>query len=141
MTWGDALQEVNYWAPLAGTIASGLLGFLWYGPTGFQNNWMKLVGLKKKDLDNRDGMTVLFLTMYVVYFLAAVMLATVLVMSGLSGGGDGAVTGAIIGLTAGMGPLMSTYGFARRKFDLALIDGGYILVTFTVMGAIVGMWN
>lgn len=141
MNWGDALQNVNYMAAVAATIASGIIGFLWYGKNGFLKEWMKLVGLKQKDVDDTSGMAVQYAAMYVFYFLAAIAIAALMDMTSQTGGGDGALMGGVIGLVGGFGPLVSTYGFARRKFELSMIDGGYLLVTFVVMGAIVGMWQ
>lgn len=141
MNWGDALQNVNYLAALAAMVASGVIGALWYGKNGFMGEWMKLVGLKKKEVEDKDGMGARFAAMFIFYFLAAVAIGALLDMTGQRGGGDGALLGGVVGLVGGFGPLTSTYGFARRKFELTMIDGGYILLTFVVMGAIMGMWQ
>ena len=140
MNWGDALQDVNYLAAVAAMVASGVVGWLWYGPNGFLKEWMRLTGLKKNEVNSKDGMGARFATMYLFFFLAAVAISALMLMTGQTGGGDGALMGGVIGLVGGFGPLASTYGFARRKFELTMIDGGYILVAFVVMGAIVGMW-
>lgn len=45
---------------------------------------------------------------------------------------------AMIGASAAMG---ITYLFERKSFKLFLINAGYHVVTFTIMGLILGVWK
>ena len=49
------LSELNWLAIIVSTVFSMVLGFIWYGPL-FDTAWMKLVGLKKEDVDAKDSM-------------------------------------------------------------------------------------
>lgn len=138
MTWGDAFQMVNYLDVLVAVVLGGVVGMLWYGMRGFGARWAKLVGLKQKDLEKQEGVALQYVIMFVFYFIAALLIASLLELTAFSGGGDGALLGGLIGFAAFFGPLLSTYGFARRKFELALIDGGYVMVVFALFGAVIG---
>jgi hypothetical protein len=48
------LTQVNYLAVLVATIASFVLGFIWYNPKVFGKSRMKGAGLTKKDVKKGD---------------------------------------------------------------------------------------
>lgn len=141
MSWGEALENVNYVAAIVATLSTLVIGFVWYHPKGFGKEWMKLVGLKEKDMKNNQGMTVLLSTSIVFYLLAVVAIAALLEMTKLTTAGDGALMGLIAGFVFFFGPTAVSYGYARRRFELALIDGGYGVVALTVAGLILGLWQ
>ena len=138
MSWTEALENIDYLAVVLGVVASLVLGALWYEPRVFGTRWMKQVGLKKKDVQNRDGMPVMMFQSLVFYSLVSVVIAALFQMIAGSGAGEGAFLGLVVGFVFGFGPLVVTYGFARRNYELTVIDGGYIVVTCTVIGAIIG---
>ncbi len=139
MSWADALENINFLAVVLGAVASLLIGALWYAPQLFGKQWMKLVGLKEKDMQSKDGMGVMMAMSVVFYFLVSVVTALLFEMTGSEGAGDGLLLGGILGFVFGFGPLSVTYVFARRRFDLSLIDGGYIVVTTAVIGTVIGL--
>ena len=139
MSWADALENVNYLSVVLGAVAALLIGAAWYAPQAFGKQWAALIGLKKKDLENREGMGVMMTMSVVFYFLASLTTALLFEMTAGEGGGDGLLLGAILGFVFGFGPLSVTYVFARRRFDLSLIDGGYIVTTMAVIGTVIGL--
>ncbi len=141
MSWADALENINILGVVAGAVAAGILGFLWYSPQAFGKQWASLVGFKKKDMERKDGMGVMMAMMFIFYFIASLVVALLAGMTGSEGLGDGVLLGGIVGFAFGFGPISTTYVFARRRFDLSLIDGGYIVVTMAVIGAIVGLMS
>ena len=138
MSWADALENVNYLGVALGTVAALALGAIWYAPGAFGKMWGGLVGFKKKDLEDKSGMGVMMTMSVVFYAIASLITAALYEMTGADGAAEGLLLGAILGFTFGFGPMAVTYGFARRRFDLSLIDGGYIVVTCAAIGAIVG---
>jgi len=138
MSWADALQNINYLGVVLGVLASMIIGMVWYNPKVWGEQWIKLVGFKKKDLTDKQGMPVMMTISVVFYFLVAITVAALLEMTSASGTGDGVLMGAIIGFVFGYGPLSVTYVYAKRRFELSMIDGGYIVVTTAVIGAILG---
>jgi len=138
MSWADALQNINYLGVVLGVLASMIIGMVWYNPKVWGEQWIKLIGFKKKDLTDKQGMPVMMTISVVFYFLVAITIAALLEMTSASGTGDGVLMGAIIGFVFGYGPLSVTYVYAKRRFELSMIDGGYIVVTTAVIGAILG---
>jgi hypothetical protein len=52
----------------------------------------------------------------------------------------GAGAGALAGIGWATASLATVYLFERRSLILIMIDGGYFAVSYTVMGAILGVW-
>lgn len=140
MSWGEALENVNYVAVLVATLSTLTIGFVWYHQKAFGKDWLKLIGLKEKDVTNKQDMTSLLIASAIFYGLAVVAMAAIMQMTELTAAGDGALLGAIAGFVFFFGPTAVSYGYARRRFELALIDGGYGVVALTIAGFIVGLW-
>lgn len=138
MSWAEALENVNYLAVALGALASLAIGALWYAPKTFQPRWAEQVGLKKKQIESRDGMALMMGQSVLFYSLVSLVTAAIMQMTGSTGIGEGLLMGLILGFVFGFGPMVVTYGFARRRFELSLIDGGYIVVTTVAIGAIIG---
>jgi hypothetical protein len=86
----------------------------------------------------RENMGRVFGFAFLLSLVAAVNLAFFL------GRNAGAAWGASAGALAGIGWVVATMGviflFERRSMMLLLIDGGYVAVSYTVMGFIIGVW-
>ena len=140
MTWGDALENINYLAVLGATLSTVVVGSIWYARGVFGKEWMKLVGLKDKDVENKDGMAVLFASMLVFSFVTALTLSALLYLTNMRSAGEGALMGAIVGFAFSFAQMQGNYSFAKRKFELLLIDGGHNIVQLIIVGWIVGIW-
>ncbi len=138
MSWADALENVNYLSVVLGVVASMVIGVLWYAPQGFGKSWMELVGLKKKEMEDKAGMPVRMAISVLFYAILSLVVAMLFGMIEAKGVGEGIFLGAFLGFAFGLGPMAVSYVFAHRKFELTMIDGGYIVVTSAVIGAIVG---
>lgn len=141
MTWGESLENINYIAVVVGTLATLALGAFWYSPKVLGKSWAKLVGLKQKDLDDKDAMPFLMANSIIFYFIASVVLAALMQLSGLVEPFEGLTMGAIMGFAFAFGPLSVTYGFAKRKYELTLIDGGYMIVALAASGWVIGLMS
>lgn len=133
---------INYWAVLGATIASMLIGFLWYG-TLFGKKWMTLAGLtpesmkamKMSPMGANIGMFIMSLLMAYVLAHGIVFGNAYLGMSGAAGGVMGAFwywLGFAVPLTSG------SYLWEGKSAKLWILNAGYYLVTLLVMGAILG---
>lgn len=114
-------------------LATFLLGGLWYGPL-FGRPWQRLMQLDDATL--RRGVPRVFATAAVLALIAAANLAAFIGPDATVGFGTAAGAAAGAGWVATS--LGTTYAFGRRPLALALIDGGYHAVAFTMMGAILG---
>jgi hypothetical protein len=136
---------INYMAVLASTVASIVLGFLWYGPL-FGKPWMKLMGLTDERLNaaKSKGMTKNYVIMIAGSFLTAYVLAHAIVF-GIAythiGGAAGGMMGAFYYWLGFVAPVLSGAQLWEGKpWKLFLIQGGYYFVSLLIQGAILGSW-
>lgn len=129
-------SQINYLAVAVAALSSFLIGGLWYSPILFANAWMREAGLSEAKL--REGVARTFGLSFGISLVLALNLAFFL-------GPDATWTW---GMTAGAltavwvaGSMAITFAFERRSLMLTLIDGGYHLVAYTVMGGIIGAWH
>jgi hypothetical protein len=132
-----ALSNINWLSVIVATIAAFILGSLWYSPVLFGKVWQKELGLSDEKIKNAN-MAVIFGTSFVLEFIAALVLEMFL------GPDANVVTGIIAGALVGIAWIATAIGtnylFARKSFRLFLIDSGYFVVFFIVMGGILGAW-
>ncbi|HEX7719968.1 MAG TPA: DUF1761 domain-containing protein, partial [Woeseiaceae bacterium] len=85
------------------------------------------------------NMPMIFGGTFVLLFVAATALALFM------GSGSDWLIGLQAGLLIGVGWIATAYGvtyfFEQRSFRLYLINTGYYIVLFAVMGIIIGAWN
>ncbi len=131
------LSDVNWLAVLVATIVAFMLGGLWYSKVLFGNTWMKEIGLTEEAINNAN-MPRTFGTTFVLQLIAAVA------MSALIGNDGSWLTGLQTGLWVGLFWIATAYGvtylFEQRTFRLWLINAGYYVVLYAVMGTIIGAW-
>lgn len=124
----------NYWAVFLAAVSMFLVGGIWYsGP--LSQAWMKETGLKPKDIQGGVGLS--FGGTFLLSLLAALVLAFFV------GTEADMYFGAFAGLMVGIWiatALGTNYLFERKSLKLFLINAGYNLIGFTVMGAIIGQW-
>ncbi len=135
---------VNLLSVLAAAIATMILGFLWYSPFLFAKPWTLAMGYdpndKAKMEEMRKGAGKLYGITFVASLLSAFVLAKIIDVTTVTS----ALYGMKIGFAVWLGfvttvQLTSTL-FKRRPIKLYLIDTGYQLVCYLVMGAILAKW-
>jgi hypothetical protein len=130
--------QLNPWAILAATVSAFLIGGVWYSPILFSRAWMKAAGLSEEEVQ-RGNMAKIFGLSFLLILVMAVNLAAF-----LSGPAD-LVWGMTAGALAGIGWVAASLGvlylFEHRPLKLFLVNGGYLAVSFVVMGGILGAWK
>jgi hypothetical protein len=131
---------INMVAVLACTCISLILGLLWYTPMLFGKPWMKAVGLKKNDIKPKD-----MIKGYLINLAAAFIQTLVLAILIVNTGTEGITQGLYIGMAVGAGIVATTIftndSFEGRPLSLSLINGGYRLIYFVIIGGILGTWQ
>jgi hypothetical protein len=121
----------NVWAVLVGIIASSLLGALWYSPLVFRRSWTRARGRAPE-----EGRSV-----YVVMVLTAI--ATTIAFGWWAGPEpsieEAVVDGFVVGLFFAATALGLHYAFAGRGLRLWLIDAGFQVARFVLLGVIFGL--
>ena len=138
------LMGVNVWSVLAAAIATMILGFLWYSPFLFAKPWTLAMGYdlndKAKMDEMRKGAGKLYGITFVASLVSAFVLAKIIDVTTV----NSALYGMKIGFAVWLGfvttvQLTSTL-FGRKSTKVYLIDTGYQLVCYLVMGAILAKW-
>ncbi|QQQ62384.1 DUF1761 domain-containing protein [Paenarthrobacter ureafaciens] len=124
--------HINWLAVLLAALATFVVGGLWYSVL-FAKPWQKAAGMSDQQL--KSGTARVFAGSFVLAAIMAVFLAAFI-------GRGGFVFGIVAGLAAGIGWVATALGvnylFERRSPVLFAINASYNVVTFAVMGAIVG---
>lgn len=130
--------NINFLAVIAAAVSSFLIGGLWYSPLLFAKPWMKANDFTEEFL-KQGNMLKIFGGSLLASLVIAVNLGFFL------GSEITAGTGAFYGFMTGFGWVMMSLGvvylFERRSLTLWLINGGYQVITYTLMGLILGLWH
>ncbi len=132
------ISQLNYVAIAAAAAVTFLLGGLWYSPILFAAAWMREAGLSEAQTRQASMARVFGLS-----GLAALVMAFNL--AAFIGPKASLGFGLFAGLAAGLGWVAMSLGviylFEQRSFKLWLINSGYQVLSFSVMGAILGAWK
>jgi hypothetical protein len=138
-------MRINWVAVLVATLASMFIGFLWYGVL-FQEQWMAGHGITmegEKAFKNGVEMPMSAAPMIINFVAMAVYALVINWLLGLTGMNtwmDGAKVGGAIGLLMAIGVYVGNM-FAQNPMSVTMVDASYVLVLFTVIGAILGGWR
>jgi membrane protein YdbS with pleckstrin-like domain len=130
---------INHWAVIVSAFSSLVIGGLWYSPVLFYKGWQKANNFSDEDL-KKVNPAVTYSVSFVIALIMSYNLAFFLGDTGtdwkwgmtagfLAGFGFAALMFAIIAL------------FEMRSWRYILINGGYMVVWFTLIGFILGIWR
>ncbi len=132
------LTTLNIWAIFAATLSAFLVGWLWYGPL-FGKAWLSETGLTEQELEQGNKGKIFGLA-FVFELIMAFNLAFF-----INDPSIGLEMGALYGFLTGFGWVFFVLAvnslFERKSWKYILIDGGYWVVAFTLMGLILGAWK
>lgn len=130
------LSTLNLWAILVAALSAFLVGGVWYSAL-FAGAWKRANGFTG---DPPPAGPKIFVLSFVLSLVMAFNLAMFL--------NDAKTTlawGATAGFLAGFGWVAMSIGiislFERRPWSYVAINGGYVTVALTLMGAILGAWR
>ncbi len=133
------ISTLNWFAVITAALSNFLIGGLWYSPLLFGNVWMKENKFTDDDLKKGNMAKIFGLT-----FLFSIVMAFNLAMF-LNDSKTTASWGAIAGFLAGFGwvamAIFIIGQFERKSSKYLLINGGYVTISFVVMGLIIGLWR
>lgn len=133
------LEYINIPAIIAAAVLPFLLGGLWYSPILFGKVWMKENGFTDEDLDEGNKAKI-FGFSFLFFLIMSGNLAAFLATPETD-----FQFGILAGFLAGFGWVALSVGvialFERRSWKYILINGGYMVVAFILMGAVLGIWR
>lgn len=133
----DAVQ-FNLPAVIVAALAGFLIGGIWYSPIGFERAWMAEAGISEAQTRQASMAKVFGLSM-----LASLVMAFNL--AAFLGAKATLGFGLFAGFAAGLGWVAMSLGviylFEQRSLKLWLINSGYQVLAYTLMGGILGAWH
>ncbi len=136
------LESLNYWAILVAVLFNQVLGAAWY--TLLAKPWMADVGLTDDDMEAMKGTPRQWYP-YVIAVVAAVVFTTSLALLIQGLGAEGAGEGLGLGVLAAVGFIFTSnainYAFEGRSLRLFFINGGYPLISYSVIGILLATWS
>lgn len=160
-------MAVNFLVILVAAVSALVVGFIWYNPKVFGNDWTQAAGLTEDQLKGGNMAKIFGLAFFFVFLLAFAMQFLTIHQTGAMGmvGGDvenahpsyaafmadygnafrtfkqGALHGTIAGVFIAL-PIIGTNALVERKSEKYIfINAGYWVVTLAIMGAIVCGWQ
>lgn len=130
-------NKTNYLAIVVCPLINMALGMTWYSI--FDKPWMEGHSLTMERVTANQSPT-LYITSVVGSLISAYMLNLIFQRLGVRSLMDGLKSGAAIGLFGLLGTIVS-YSFSLLPLPLALIDGGFAFVLFTLYGIVLGGWQ
>jgi hypothetical protein len=132
------LGRLNYLAIVAAAVAGMVLGAIWYNPAVLGAKWMEAAGLTAPP---EGGMAKAYALGFIVALVVAFCLA--LIVDWVKG--ESWRCGVGIAIVCWLGFAITVRAdnviFGGRPIGLFWIDGGYDLLAYIVMGAIIGAWR
>lgn len=134
---------VNYLAVVLAAVSTMVVGSVWYTPKVFGKMWMKLSGAKPDPHMSGSKMALMYGGVFLASLISAYVLAHVTYLSNQVLGGTflmSALSTAFwvwLGFTAAR--IFTHDTFEGRRKQLTLLNSAHELVTFLVMGLIIGV--
>lgn len=132
------MEQLNLLAVIVAAVSSFVIGGLWYSPVLFHRAWMKANGFAEADVAG-GNMAKIFGLSFVFAVVMALNLAMFLNAPGTTAAW-GATAGALAAIWVALG-IGTVALFERRPWTYTAVNGGYWLVSFVVMGFILGAWR
>ncbi|HRI18007.1 MAG TPA: DUF1761 domain-containing protein [Burkholderiaceae bacterium] len=131
-------MHFNFAAVFVAALMSFALGGLWYSPLLFAKAWMREAGMSEQQVREAP--------MGRVFGLAGVAsLVMAFNLAAFIGPKASLVFGLFAGAAAGVGWVAMSLGviylFEQRSLKLWLINSGYQVLAYTLMGGLIGVWQ
>lgn len=160
-------MEINFYAILAATLSSFVVGFIWYNPKVFGTIWMNEIGMTDEKAKQGNMLKIFGLTFIFAFLLAFFMQPLTIHQFSALGmvGGDavsakpsygefmndygdayrsfkhGAFHGILAGLFISLPVIATNCLFEQKSFRYAAITSGYWIVVMAIMGGIICAWK
>lgn len=131
----------NFIEVIVAALSAFLVGGLWFGPL-FGKRWQALTGIADEQIAG-SNMPLIYGLTFLLNLFVATMLSFFIEVAMMIGSGAlvGAAFGAFLALVFTVPPFAINTLFSLRPLQLWLIEAGYMVVQFAVMGAILGAWT
>jgi hypothetical protein len=134
--------EINYFAVIAATLSSMIVGSIWYTPKVFGNYWMRKADITPSG-NSKDAIRPILITVVVSFITAWVLAGAIYISWAFYDSSwllNAIVTGIILwaGLTAAR--FITHDAFDGRPAGLTVLNVAHEFVTIVIMALIIGVW-
>ena len=133
------LGAINYVATAVSAVMLMALGFAWYAPFLFGKAWMAALGKSEEEM-RAAGPSPALVAALADAILTSLVLAIVFQAANLSGVGAGIVAALGLAIAFSGMSIISNGAFEGRPRALVLINLGYRLVAYPIVGIILSIW-
>lgn len=125
---------------LIAAVSAFVIGGLWYSPTMFLNQWMKIAGVTDKDMKKNmpKAMAIMAIGALVTSYILAHFIVYAEKFTGTAGIAGGLETAFFVWLGFAFTTVVADSVFETRSYMIVVINTTYRLVTLLAMGAILG---
>lgn len=143
---------MNWLAIIVATLVPMVMGALYYGPL-FEKTWLDSLGYTKKDFEGRNDAVIYGLALLMAFLVSwSLKMLIELVHKDVNSSGEliyasfhtfghGAFHGALIAATTVIPVIVSLSLFQKNSAKNILLNVGFWLICFTLMGGIIDVWN
>jgi hypothetical protein len=132
-------NQINWLAVVAAALSTFMVGGLWYSPILFGKVWLKANGFTETQAQGFNKAR----AFSGAFFLSLVMSANLAMF--LAHPATTVLWGMTAGALAGIGWVAAGLAvvalFENRSWSYIMVNGGYLIVSFVLMGAILGAWR
>ena len=133
---------LNFWELIVASLSTFVVGFLWYGNFLFGKTWQKHAGLSDEDIA-KGNMALIYTLAFILNFIVALFISFFTEIAMMLG--SSALLAGLFAVLLCIGFVATSFGvnflFSRKSMKLYLIDVGYMVVSFFIMGVIIGAWH
>ena len=141
MEWiSNGFEDINFWLVALSSVIGMVIGMVWYGNGLFGESWRKEVGMKKKDMENMEGMGAMFARSFVLGFIASSVLFAILKLASASSWGDAVWIAIVLSVGFTFTAIAVNNIYQRRNMQLTFIDAGYQMASLIAAALVYNLW-
>lgn len=131
--------EINHWAVIVAALSNLVIGAIWYGPALFYNAWKAENNFTDDDFKDVNPARL--------YSISTVMSLVICYNMAFFLGGPETdwQWGTVAGFLTGFGWAGMIFAiialYEKKSIRYIAINGGYIVIYFTLIGFILGIWK
>lgn len=120
---------------IIGAVINMVLGALWYSPVLFAKPWMKEAGVTAEYIEVSKGkMGKVYIFTTITAFVTSYAIGFLIVNTGAMTVVDGLIIALIVWIGTNVPPIIKNWGFEDRTIKLGIINHGYDLVVYLLVG-------
>lgn len=137
------LTDISWVGIIIAAVAYMIIGMIWYSPSVFGKQWMKLIGMSQAKMNKAkaDGMGKTYAISFISNVIMAYFLAQIVSLTNAATFSNGLTVGFMMWLgfvaTTSIGMIL----WEDKPLKLYVLNNGFGLVALSVMGGLLAIWG